>query len=134
MMLVPGNTLADDLPIRELTEKPHRFTEQTVTVKGRLKFIGRNYFSDPTPQFVVEDGENHQVPVAPWLPLEIVPSPPDRSFPLDRRPKVMSDYLGKELRVTGKFRLKQHRVKHEVEPEWVEELPSQEPREQEGRR
>jgi hypothetical protein len=117
-----SKAVAAEIALGEFAKNPDRFVEQTVTVQGTLKFVGKNYFSDPVAQFVLEDAEGNQVPVTPWLPLEVAPLAPGEVGPSER-PQIMSDYLDKKVRVRGKVRFEQHKNKHEVTPESVEAVP-----------
>jgi hypothetical protein len=86
--------------------------------------VGKNYFSDPVPNFVLEDAEGNQVAVTPWLPLEVAPPAPGEAN-VGERPQIMNDFLEKEVRVRGKARFERHRNKHEIMPETVEKIPSE---------
>lgn len=120
----PDGLWAADVPLREFAQRPERFVDQTITIQGRVKFVGKNYFSDPVAHFVIEDAEGNQVPVTPWLPLEVVPLAPGESRGFER-PQIMSDYLDKHVRVRGKVRFERHKNQHEVAPEAVDKLPSE---------
>ena len=123
-MLLPSATFAAEVPLGEFAKKPDRFVDQTITMQGTLKFVGKNYFSDPVAQFVIEDSDGNQVPVTPWLPLEVAPLAPGELGPSER-PQIMSDYLDKKVRVRGKVRFEPHKNKHEVTPDSVEKIPSE---------
>ncbi len=120
----PTGLWAADVPLREFAQRPDRFVDQTITIQGRLKFVGKNYFSDPVAHFVLEDAEGNQVAVTPWLPLEVVPLAPGEPG-VAERPRIMSDYLDKPMRVRGKVRFERHTNRHEVTPETAETLPSE---------
>jgi hypothetical protein len=84
--------------VTALAAKPAAYAGRTVTVTGRLDNAGSSYFTDL--RLVLTDGGS-SVPVRPWLPLE---APPSRPGGGGHRPAVLSDYLGKRLRITGCLR------------------------------
>jgi hypothetical protein len=121
LLLVPRFSHAGEISLDELNKNPNLYKGQKVTIRGKLKLIGKNYF-DPASKFVLEDASKKTVPVKPWLPLEIAPASPDRPVSPGQLPKIMSDYLGKEIKVTGRVRLNDRKNEHEVLPELVEEM------------
>jgi hypothetical protein len=84
--------------VPELAGSPAGFLDRTVTVAGLLSNAGGNYFTDL--RLVLSDGGSSAA-VRPWLPLEV---PPRRPGAGTSRPAVLSDYLGKKVRITGCLR------------------------------
>lgn len=88
ILFFPTISFPAELTLNDLLQKPNQFVGQNIIVRGKLKYVGKNYFSDPISHFILEDGSD-QVPIAPWLPLEIFVSPSDGSTPRNQRPKAM---------------------------------------------
>jgi hypothetical protein len=84
--------------LSRLAAKPASFAGRPLTVKGVLNNAGSNYFTDL--KLVLSDGGS-AVAVLPWLPLEV---PPRRPGAAGDRPAVLSDYLGKQVKITGSLR------------------------------
>jgi hypothetical protein len=68
-----------------------------IAVEGILENAGANYFTDLRP--VLRDGRGGEIPVNAWLPLSV---PPPRTGDSGRnRPRLMSDLLGRRVRLSG---------------------------------
>jgi len=91
-----------EVSIGDLKRSPKQHLKKKVLVKGKLRSTGRNYFTDPG--FVVADEAGNQISVSVWAPLEVPPPMPGREEAFENRPKVMEDYLGQKLSVTGVLR------------------------------
>lgn len=72
-------------------------TGTTVKVQGRLENAGTNYFTDKR-LVLIDKASGSQVNVREWLPASIA-LPRSGAMP---KPVVTSDYLGKEVVVTGR--------------------------------
>lgn len=105
--------------IIDLKRTPEKYINQKIIAKGKLRFIGRNYFTDP--RFAIEDEAGNQIPVAIWAPLEIPPPPPGNEQSLKNRPKTMGDYVGRILSITGIFRISPPKGESRIEVESVME-------------
>ncbi|MBI3594011.1 MAG: hypothetical protein HY200_03570 [Nitrospirae bacterium] len=116
-----GISHASEVSLDDLNKNPDQFYGQTVTMRGKLRMIGKNYF-DPSSKFVIEDHNGKMISVKPWLPLEIAPASPNRPLTTTPMPKIMSDYIGKEVKMTGKVQLNDSRHEHEIRPDQVEEV------------
>lgn len=86
--------------IKEIFLNPSLYVGREVIVVGRLVNEGKDYFIHS--KFVLKDENSNALEVKGWVPLEI---PPPRFGDLSKieRPKVMSDYLNKELCLKGKI-------------------------------
>jgi len=84
--------------VSRLAAQPASFLDRTVTVNGLLRNAGGNYFTDL--RLELSDGAAAVV-VQSWLPLEV---PPMRTGAGGNRPAVLSDYLGKKVKITGCLR------------------------------
>ena len=92
-----------EVSIGDLKRNSKQHLKKKVLVKGKLRSTGQNYFTDP--RFVVEDEAGNQISVDVWAPLEIPPPMPGREeIFMKNRPKVMKDYFGRNLSVTGVLR------------------------------
>lgn len=87
------------IDLRALLERADELLNQTVVVRGYLRNRGANYFSDL--QTILEDAEGRAVRVDPWLPLEI--PPPHPGARLGQRPRVLGDFLDKDVVLTAKL-------------------------------
>jgi hypothetical protein len=92
------NSSVPAVSVTKLTERPAGYLGRTVTVNGLLRNAGGNYFTDL--RLELSDGRAAVV-VQPWLPLEV---PPMRTGAGGNRPPVLSDYLGKKVKITGCLR------------------------------
>ena len=72
-------------------------TGTTVKVQGRLENAGTNYFTDRR-LILIDEASGSQVNVREWRPASIA-LPRSGATPM---PEVTSDYLGKEVVVTGR--------------------------------
>lgn len=85
------------IDISALAAEPSKMEGRRVSVEGTMENAGGNYFTDLRP--VLRDGRGGEVPVNAWLPLSV---PPPRPVGNDRnRPRLMSDLLGKRVRLSG---------------------------------
>lgn len=83
--------------VTQLLQNPAEYIGNKVAVTGFLKNAGENYFGDLRP--VLDDGKGRFIAVSSWAPLEV---PPPRPGPAGReRPKVMSDYLNRNIVLKG---------------------------------
>jgi len=86
------------LSLSELTRDQGKYGGKLVQVKGVLSNSGINYFTDL--KITLNDGQGNSIRVQPWLPLSV--PPPRPGGPRDR-PALLSDYLGKTIRLVGKW-------------------------------
>ena len=86
------------LSLAELTHNREKYAGQLVQVKGELVNSGTNYFADL--KITLGDGKGNAILIQPWLPLEV---PPPRPGGPKNRPALLSDYLGKMVRLSGKW-------------------------------
>ncbi len=85
------------IDISALAAEPAGMAGRRVSVEGTLENTGANYFTDLRP--VLRDGRGGEIPVSPWLPLSV--PPPRAGAAAGNRPRLMSDQLGKRLRLWG---------------------------------
>lgn len=83
--------------IARLAAEPARMLGHRLEVSGQLQNLGTNYFADLN--LVLMDKEGRSIAVSAWLPLS-VPPPRPGSDPRNR-PALISDLLGKEVRLQG---------------------------------
>ena len=74
----------EEISINDLNRVPQEYVNQKIVVKGKLRFVGRNYFRDP--RFVIEDEAGNRVAVTIWAPLEVPPPMPGKEEPFKNRP------------------------------------------------
>jgi hypothetical protein len=86
------------LSLSELAGDPGRYAGKLIEVKGELNNSGANYFTDL--QLTLGDGRGNSIRVQPWLPVEVPPARPGGG---KNRPALISDYLGKKLKLAGKW-------------------------------
>ena len=86
------------LSLSQLTGNQKKYAHKLITVKGELNNSGTNYFTDL--KITLGDGKGNSIRVQPWLPLEV---PPARPGGPKTRPALLSDFLGKQVRLTGKW-------------------------------
>lgn len=86
------------LDLSELTASQEKYADQLVQVKGELVNSGSNYFTDL--KLVLSDGQGNSIRVQPWLPISV---PPPRPGGPRNRPALTSDYLGKTLKLSGRW-------------------------------
>lgn len=98
----PVSAQHEEISINDLNRVPQKYVNQKIVVKGKLRFIGRNYFRDP--RFVIEDDAGNKVAVTIWAPLEVPPPMPGKEEPFKNRPMIMKDYVGRQLSITGVYR------------------------------
>ena len=86
------------LSLSQLTGNQEKYADKLIAVKGELINSGTNYFTDL--KITLGDGKGNSIRVQPWLPLEV---PPARPGGPKTRPALLSDYLGKMVRLSGKW-------------------------------
>ncbi|HBE73806.1 MAG TPA: hypothetical protein DDW31_06965 [candidate division Zixibacteria bacterium] len=85
------------IEISKLAAAPQKMEGRRLSVSGRLENAGGNYFTDLRP--ALRDGKGGEIAVNAWLPLGV---PPPRPGDTGRdRPRLMSDLLGKKVRLSG---------------------------------
>ena len=92
----PDEKTALKASVKSLVESAEKFLKKTVRISGRLENAGKNYFTDL--DVVLKDAQGNSIRVRPWLPVALPPPPPG---PVGKRPEVLSQYLGKEVELTG---------------------------------
>lgn len=85
------------MEISKLAGSPAGMEGRRVEMTGTLDNAGANYFTDLRP--VLRDGRGNEIPVAAWLPLSVPPPRPGANAV--SRPRLMSDLLGKRVRLSG---------------------------------
>lgn len=80
----------------ELSSDPKGYEGKDIEVGGLLIQTSPSYF--PKPVFMITNGTD-MVRVSAWLPMEVAPSPKGLK---KQRKKVMSDFLGKYVIISGK--------------------------------
>jgi len=102
--------------VSQLIENPARYSNRNIAITGYLKNAGDNYFTGL--RLILEDGKGGSITVRPWAPLEV---PPSRPGPVKReRPRVMSDFLNRQLKLKGSWQEENgayHLVVSEAAPE-----------------
>lgn len=86
-----------EMSISELAARPAAFLDRNIKVSGLLNNAGGNYFTDLRLEL---SDSGAAIAVRPWLPIEVQMRPGAGG----RRPAVLSDYLGKTVRITGCLR------------------------------
>ncbi|MBI4725811.1 hypothetical protein HY768_01065 [candidate division TA06 bacterium] len=86
------------LKLFELSANQEKYADKLIEVKGELNNSGTNYFTDL--KITLGDGQGNSIRVQPWLPISV---PPPRPGGPRNRPALISDYLGKKLRLLGKW-------------------------------
>ena len=95
-----GGGAARDVTLAQLANDPAALQDRPVAVSGLLRNAGGNYFTDL--RLELADGAGAAVAVKPWLPQEVPPPRPGATG--QPRPAVLSDYLEKNVRLTGCLR------------------------------
>ena len=85
--------------LRDLAAQPEKYLKRTISVTGTLANQGTNYFTDV--RIVLKDDQGHSIPVRPWLPTSLPPSPPGRPTGGEKQPAVMSDFLDKKVELVA---------------------------------
>ncbi|MDO9391961.1 MAG: hypothetical protein Q7U71_09345 [bacterium] len=93
-----GNSKPFKLKLSQLTADQEKYADKLIAVKGELSNAGANYFTDL--KVTLSDGQGNSIRVQPWLPISV---PPPRPGGPRNRPALISDYLGKTLRLVGKW-------------------------------
>lgn len=86
------------LKLSQLSANQEKYADKLVQVKGELNNSGTNYFTDL--KVTLSDGQGNSIRILPWLPLSV---PPPRPGGPRNRPALLSDYLGKKLKLSGKW-------------------------------
>lgn len=92
----PPSDLPPLTPIAAVAADPSSYRGERIRLAGRLDNEGENYFTDLRVVLADEDGVT--VRVWPWLPAHLPPAPPGAT---GARPEVLSDYLSKQVELTG---------------------------------
>jgi len=79
------------LPLHDIVANPDKYVGQQVTVEGVLEAEGQM----PRLRFYLADGQD-RLEVSAWAPLETIQPPQGKA-----QPKIMADYAGRRLRLTG---------------------------------
>lgn len=92
-----GSNSYKKIELSALAAEPAKMEGRRVEAEGTLENAGGNYFNDLRP--VLRDGRGGEIAVGAWLPLGV---PPPRPGDAGRgRPRLMSDLLGKKMRLSG---------------------------------
>lgn len=86
------------IKLSQVSAHQEKYAGKLIEVKGELNNAGTNYFNDL--KITLSDGQGNSIRVQPWLPLSV---PPPRPGGPRNRPALMSDFLGKKLRLSGKW-------------------------------
>jgi hypothetical protein len=86
------------LKLSQLSANQEKYSDKLIAVKGELSNAGDNYFTDL--RVTLSDGQGNSIRVQPWLPISV---PPPRPGGPRNRPVLLSDYLGKTLKLVGKW-------------------------------
>ena len=86
------------LELSQLSANREKYADKLILVKGELNNSGTNYFTDL--KITLSDGQGNSIRVQPWLPTSV---PPPRPGGPKNRPALISDFLGKKLRLLGKW-------------------------------
>jgi len=113
-----GTTLKVEIEV--IAKDPAKFSDRLLETEGVLKNAGGNYFTDL--RLVLTGKNGGEIEVTAWAPLEVPPPRPGPSRP--RRPKVMSDFLGKKIKLTGRLEVQPEKIILRVEK--AEEIIAQE--------
>lgn len=108
------------LTVEQIAQQPKKYSGRAVQTEGVLKNAGGNYFTDL--RLILTGNKGGEIEVTAWAPLEVPPPRPGPNRP--RRPKVMSDFLGKKMNLTG--RLEDHSGKIILRVEKAEEINGRE--------
>lgn len=92
-----GSKAYKKIDISQLATEPVKMEGRRVSVQGVLDNAGANYFTDLRP--VLRDGRSGEIPVNAWLPISVPPPRPGDSG--RNRPRLMSDLLGKRVKLSG---------------------------------
>jgi hypothetical protein len=96
--VVPAGTSLK-VEIEVIAKDPAKFSDRLLETEGVLKNAGGNYFTDL--RLVLTGNKGGEIEVTAWAPLEVPPPRPGPNRP--RRPKVMSDFLDRRMRLTGRL-------------------------------
>jgi len=86
------------LKLSQLSANQDKYADKLILVKGELNNSGTNYFTDL--KITLSDGQGNSIRVQPWLPTSV---PPPRPGGSKNRPALISDFLGKKIRLLGKW-------------------------------
>ena len=107
-----GETAPRGPSVKAIAQEPAAWVGQEATLSGTLENQGANYFTDL--RVVLRDDEGHAVAVKPWLPTSVPPGP--KGGP---RPRTLSNYLGKKVRLLATVR---HGQLHDAAPTYYLEV------------
>lgn len=93
-----GTSKPFKLEISQLIAHQEKYADKLIEVKGELNNTGTNYFNDL--KVTLSDGLGNSIRIQPWLPISV---PPPRPGGSRNRPALMSDLLGKKLKLSGKW-------------------------------
>ena len=93
-----GKSKPVKLKLSQLSASQDKYADKLILVKGELNNSGTNYFTDL--KITLSDGQGNSIRVQPWLPTSV---PPPRPGGPRNRPALISDFLGKKLRLSGKW-------------------------------
>ncbi len=113
-----GTTLKVEIEV--IAKDPVKFSDRLLETEGVLKNAGGNYFTDL--RLILTGNKGGEIEVTAWAPLEVPPPRPGPNRP--RRPKVMSDFLGKKMNLTGRLEVQSEKVILRVDK--AEEIVTQE--------
>jgi hypothetical protein len=105
----PASGLMDNI-----FQDPKQYLDREVTMEGTLMAEGRGF----AVTFFLRHDSGARLEVNAWAPLEVPPPPPGKGRP---PVKVMADYVGQRLRLTGRLRDQGGRIILQVAS--VAELP-----------
>jgi len=108
--VVPAGTSLK-IEIEVIAKDPVKFSDRLLETEGVLKNAGGNYFTDL--RLVLTGNKGGEIEVTAWAPLEVPPPRPGPNRP--RRPKVMSDFLGKKMNLTGRLEVQSGKIILRVE-------------------
>lgn len=92
-----GSKSYKKVELSALAAEPAKMEGRRVEAEGTLENAGGNYFNDLRP--VLRDGRGGEIAVGAWLPLGV--PPPRSGGQAAKRPRLMSDLLGKKVRLSG---------------------------------
>ncbi len=85
------------MKLERLLADPQQYLDREITVEGVLVSPGKGFYR----RFFLQDQEGASLEVSPWAPLETFQPPSStRERP---PPKVMRNFVGRPLRLTGRL-------------------------------
>lgn len=107
-----------EVSVREVKDMPEKYLDKRVVVKGKLKLVG-DYWKEH--EWFIEDTEGNRIRVTHWARHEVAlpfPLPSEKRV----RPKIMSDYIDKDLLISGHVKFDTKGKYYYVYVESVKEL------------